>query len=108
MSENKNKVSNESLINALCYVPFWALVMIFTQSKKSKKLKNNIRYWNIIFGIYIIINFISNNVFWWFLSWFLFILYAWIIVFFWLKAYNWEKVEIEYIDDLEWKIKDKM
>jgi len=103
MSEKKNKISNESLKNALCYAPFWAIIIMFTENKKSDKMKQNIKYWNIIFWIYILLNTFS---FW--LWWFVFVIYAWVSIFFWLKAYNWDEVKIEYIDDIEWKIKNKM
>jgi len=104
MSEQKNKISNDSFKNAICYLPFWAIVMLFVENKKSDTLKQNIQYWNILFWIYILINFLV----WSFLGGFLFMIYAWISIFFWYKAYSWEKVKIEYIDELEWKFKDKM
>ena len=102
MSENKS--GSDNLKHALCYAPFVAIILFFTESKKSDELMKHMKYWFSIFVIYIVLNI--------FLSWaiwsILFLLYVWITAFLWYKAYSWEKVEIEYIDKLEWKIKENM
>jgi hypothetical protein len=90
-------------------VPFAAIVLFFTEEKKSNSLKKHIKYWNFLFFAYIIARFIVTAVLpLWFLSGFLFIIYAWIAGYLWYKAYVWEDMDIEYIDKFEEKIKEKL
>ena len=100
MSENKS--NSDNLKNALCYVPFVAIIFFFAESKKSDELMKHIKYWFSLFVWYIVLNI--------FLSWaiwgVLFLLYIWIVAFLWYKVYSWEEVEIDYIDKLEWKISE--
>ncbi len=104
--ETEKKTSNsENFKNALCYVPLGAIVMFFGENKKTDTLRKNIKYGLILFWIYAILNIFL----WWLIPrWILFLVYAWISIFFGMKAYSWESVEIDYIDDLEQKVKDKM
>jgi TM2 domain-containing membrane protein YozV len=39
--------------------------------------------------------------------WFLFIIYLWISWVLWYKAYNWEEINISFIDDFDNKKTDK-
>jgi hypothetical protein len=42
--ENKQSSNNEKTKNAICYIPFAAIVMFFTEQKKSKELMKHIKY----------------------------------------------------------------
>jgi uncharacterized membrane protein len=79
-------------------------VMFFIESTKSETLKKNIKYGMMLFFAYILLNFVT---FWLFSGW-LWLTYILISWYFGYKAYHGEKIEIEYLDDLEKKVKDKM
>ena len=100
--EENNESKNDKLRNAVCYIPFVAFILFFTEKNKSKELMKHIKYWGALFIIYIVLNLI----FWWFLKSFLFLLYFWIIWMLWYKVYNWENVELEHIDKMEKKIRE--
>lgn len=40
----QNKSNSDNLKNALCYVPFIAIILFFTEEKKSESLKKHIKY----------------------------------------------------------------
>jgi len=101
-----DKISEKDNIkNLLCYVPLVAIVLFFIETDKSKELMKHIKYWVILFIAYIILKaFLSFVWLWWIIS----ILYLLISLYLWYKAYNWEDIEIEYIDKMEGKIKENM
>lgn len=104
-SEDEKVVpKNEAFKHAICYAPFGAIAMFFIETKKSPNLLKHIRYGFALFVAYAIINILSM----WFLGWIVFLVYVGIALFLGLKAYNWEEVQIRYIDDLETKIKEKL
>lgn len=103
-NESKNKSKNERLKNAICYIPFAAFIIFFSEPNKSKDLIKHIKYWIALFFIYIFLQMFL----WWAFRSFLFIWYLWIIWFLWHKAYNWEKIELEYIDKMEGKLRDTL
>lgn len=91
---------NINLKHALCYIPLVAIIFFFTENNKSTELMKHIKYWIVLFIWYIILQS--------FLGWIMFLIYVWIIAFLWYKAYNWEAVELEHIDNLEKKIKENL
>ena len=97
----ENKTNNDNLKNALCYIPFVGIIIFFSENKKSDELVKNIKYSSFFLVVYIILYAILP----WALWSILFLLYIWISIFLWYKAYSWEKIELEYIDKLEQKIK---
>jgi len=101
---SKNSLEKDNIKNLLCYIPLVAFVLFLTEKKKSKWLMNHIKYWAILFIIYILSKALIGFIFWGLIT----ILYVFISLYLWYKAYNWEKIEIEYLDKLEWKIKDSM
>ncbi len=102
--EDSKKSNSENFKNAMCYVPFGAIVMFFAENKKSDTLKKNIKYWIILLWIYMILNFLLS----WLMPGILFVLYIWISAILWWKAYNGKKVELDYIDEMEKKVKEKL
>ena len=107
--EEIKKSNSDNLKNALCYIPFVAIWLFFTEEKKSSSLTKHIKYGNFLFIAYILIRFILMWVLWLhFLSTLLFIIYAGATGFLWYKAYNGEDVDVEYIDNFEEKIKENL
>ena len=102
MSENSS--NSDNLKNALCYIPLVAIILFFSENKKTEEFMKHIKYWFSLSVIYIVL-----NIFLFWIIWhILFLIYVWIIAFLWYKTYNWEEVKIEYIDKLEQKIKENM
>lgn len=100
----KELPKNENLKNALCYAPFVWIVFFFIENNKSEEFKKHIKYWTILFALYLVLNIL----FVWFLGGLLFVLYFWGIAFIMWKVYNGEEVNLSYIDKLESTIKSKM
>jgi len=104
-----NKAQSDNIKHALCYVPIAAIVLFFTEEKKSDALKKHIKYWNFLFFAYIIARFIITAILpLWSLSSLLFLIYAGITWFLGYKAYQWEDMNVEYIDKFEETIKEKL
>lgn len=108
MSEENNKSKNDNFKNAICYIPFVAFWLFFAESNRSEELNKHIKYGAFLFIAFIFIRFIIVWIlmipFWALLFW----IYAWISWFLWYKAYNWEDIDIEYIDNFEEKVKNNM
>lgn len=100
--ENWNQ--NQNTKNALCFVPLLAFVFLFTEKTKSDEFRKNMKYGIFIFVTYIVL----QTVFWAWFGGILALLYILISLFLGYKAYNWEKIEIEQIDEFETKIKENM
>ncbi len=100
---------NENLKHALCYIPMVAIVILFVEDKKDEKLKKHIRYWIMLFLIYILLTSILSIISFglaFMLNWLITLAYfvlSWIL---WYKAYSWEEWKVEFLDDIEGKIKD--
>jgi uncharacterized membrane protein len=93
----------------LCYIPLVAIVILFIEENKDEKLKKHIRYWIIMFLIYLILTtfitiifsslaFIING-----LVVLTYFIISWVL---WYKAYSWEDGQVELLDNIENKIKD--
>lgn len=105
----ENEVSNsDKFKHWLCYIPFVSIVLFFTENDKSEELMKHIKYSTFLLIVYLFLNFILLWIFFLKAWWILFIIYAWITGFLWWKAYNWEDVQLDYIDDLEKKVKENM
>lgn len=92
-----NKTANERTKNALCYIPLAAFFIHYTETKKSNELKKHIKYWIVLFIGYAILSFIL----WIFLWPLIFIIYLWASWVLWYKVYNWEDVNIGFIDNFD-------
>lgn len=106
--ENNNNSNSDKLKNAICYIPLGWAVLFFTEQKKSDELMKHIKYWTFLFIAFIFIRLVIVWIFMLPISGLLFLLYAWITGYFWYKAYSWENVDIEYIDEFEKKIKENL
>ena len=106
--ENKQVSNGDKLKNAICYIPLGWVVLFFTEQTKSNVLMKHIKYWTALFLAFVILRFIIAWILMLPISGLLSLVYIWITWFFWYKAYNWEDINIEYIDDFEKKMKDKL
>lgn len=100
--EKNQQSKNERLKWALCYLPFISIVIYFIEVEKTDFLKKHIKYGLYLFIIYFLLNIVLS----WFFLWILFLVYIFFIGALFFKVYNWEKVELEYIDKLDEKIKE--
>lgn len=106
--ENENLSNSDKFKNALCYVPFVAIVFFFTEENKSQILMKHIKYGTYLLLAFIIAQFVITWLFMLPIGWILFLIYAWCTWYLWWKAYNWNDINIEYIDDFEKKIKNNL
>jgi fatty acid desaturase len=102
MSDNK-ETANIRMKNALCYIPLASFFIHFTETKKTKELKKHIKYWIVLFIAYAILNVLL----WIFFGWLVLVIYLGISWFLWYKAYNWDEINIEIIDNLGSNKSDK-
>lgn len=98
------KSDSDNLKNALCYIPFVAFVLIFVETNKTDELKKHIKYWAFLFWGYIIWQFILSIIW---LGGILFLFYMILSGFLFYKAYQWEDVNLEHIDNFEKKVQDE-
>jgi uncharacterized membrane protein len=78
--------------------------LFFIEENKTPDLDRNIKYWMIFFAVYFVLSIIIS----FFLTGLLFLIYMWLSIFFWYKAYIGEDVKVEFIDNfLEKNKKDK-
>lgn len=101
-------VKKDNLKSTLCYIPLVAIGMYFLEEDKSERLKKHINYWIILFVWLVIINIVLNAIFLGFFTLFTTLWYIWISVFLWFKVYNWEAIDVEILDNIEKKVKNKI
>lgn len=56
MEDAKNQNQKDNVRNAICYIPFAAIILFFVEDKKSDELKKHIKY-----GIYLLVAFMVLN-----------------------------------------------
>lgn len=100
--ENNNVSNTDRLKSSLCYIPFLWIFFHFAEQKKSTFLMKHIKYWTFLFIWFILVRLVFSALFlgWLLFGWFLFIIYLWLAIYFWMKAYNWENFNIEAIDNI--------
>ena len=108
MEENNKK---DNLKNALCYIPLVAIVLIFTEQDKTEEFKKHLNHWIFLFVIYLFIRMILGIFFFYYsfvFGWIVTLIYliiSWVLFY---KAYKWENVKIDVLDDFEEKVKDSL
>lgn len=96
--------NSQNVRNALCYIPLVAFVLYFTEENKSKEFERHLRYWMILFVVFVVCSFLFRSI----IATLVFLVYIWVSVFLWYKAYNWDDVKVEFVDDfLEKKDKER-
>ena len=102
--ENKK----DNLKNALCYIPLVNIVLFFVEENKTEEFKKHLNKGLLLFFIYLFIKAILWMFFWywWWYWWVITLIYFIISGVLFYKAYNWENIQIEVLDNVEEKIKD--
>ncbi len=105
MEENNKK---ENLKYAIAYIPLVAFFLYFTEKNISDEYKKHLKYAMLLFGIYVVISTVLRLMWMWWLVPMVFVVYllaSWFLAF---KAYSWEKVEIDALDNLWNSIEEKL
>jgi len=109
MTENNQK---ENLKHALCYVPFLAIVLAIIEKNKTPELKKHINHWILLLVWIIVVKIVLSMFGYMFGLWWLWqmavLLYILISAGLWYKAYIWEDVELDALEDIEEKINEKL
>ena len=105
MSENSKK---DNLKYALTYIPLVAFFFYFVEENKTEEFKKHIKYAIVLFLWYVIISIILWVLFLWWLKPILLIVYLVFSIVLWYKAYNWEEVEVDILDDIWDKLQEKI
>lgn len=106
--ENKNISNSDNLKKSLCYIPLGWIILFFIEQNKSLELMKHIKYGTFLFIAYVLIRFVLVWILWLPFGGILTLLYIWLAGFFWFKAFKWEEVNIEYIDEFEKKFKENL
>lgn len=94
-----NDISNtDRLKSAICYIPIAWIVIYFSEKEKSPYLMKHIKYWTFIFIAYILVRLIFITLFLP-IGGILLLVYLVLCAFLWTKAYGWEWVNIDIIDE---------
>jgi fatty acid desaturase len=102
----ETKTNSEKFKYTICYIPFVAIVLFFVEENKTPEFAKHIKYGSFFFIVYVLLAFLFIAIG---LGWSIpFVIYIIVSVYFWYKAYSWEKVELEYFDKIEEQIKKKM
>jgi len=108
-----SEIKKDNLKNSLCYIPFAAIVLSFTEEEKSEELKKHIKHWITLLVIYILVSMLFRWLFWWMFHLYFFfwignivtLIYFIVSGILWYKAYMWEDVKVDILDDMEEKFK---
>ena len=102
-------IDNNNLKNALCYIPLVAIILAFTEENKTEEFKKHMNHWIFLFIIYLVVKLILGMFFfYWSFGIFgiLTFLYFVISIILWYKAYVWEDIQVDILDNIEDKVKD--
>jgi uncharacterized membrane protein len=102
----KDILLREEFTHSFSYFPYFIgpLVMFFLADSDRKKLMVHIKYSSVIAFIAILCIIAMNSFFTWLVS----LLYLGLSIFLALKAYSWEKIQIDFIDSLEDSVQEKL
>jgi len=92
---------------AICYIPLIAIFLFFIEKNANDEYKKHIKYWVMLFVLYVVTTTILNVLWLWWLNWFVVLAYIIISLYLWYKTYNWEKVDVEILNDISEKIENK-
>jgi uncharacterized membrane protein len=104
MSEENSWSQSQRIKNAMCYIPFVAVIFFFAENKKTAEFERHCKYWITLLVVFMVLTILIR----WTFFGFIFLLYIWVSVFLWYKAYNWENVKIDSVDDSLSKVEDIM
>lgn len=103
----KDSLSREEFTHTFSYFPYfiWPVVMFFLADSDRKKLMVHIKYSAIIAFVVVVWHIVLS---WSILGFLLFPWYVWLSIWLGLKAYNWDKIQIDFIDSLEDSVQEKI
>ena len=90
MEENRK---SDRVKNALCFVPFFPIFIYVVEKKETDRISKNLFYAVCLFILFILLWIIFRS------FWLALLLYLWISWFFWYKSYNWEDLDIDFLDN---------
>ena len=103
----KDLLSREEFTHACAYVPyfFWPVLMFFLADTDKKKILVHIKYSAVMAFVVVVWHIVLS---WSILGFLLFPWYVGLSIWLGLKAYNWEKIQIDFIDSLEDSVQEKL
>jgi len=96
-----SEINKNNLKHWLSYIPLVAFFFFFTEKNISKDFKKHINYGMILFWFYIVWTILLKLFFLYILLPFLVIFYFLAWLYLWLKAYSWENIDVEILDNIE-------
>ncbi len=97
-NKDENITNKEKLNNVLSFIPFLNLWMLSVEKKDETELTKKFnRQWIALFLLYIVLFILCSFIWFWKI---VTIAYLLAIIFFWAKAYNWEYVEIDFLEKI--------
>ncbi|NDK07815.1 hypothetical protein EOM39_01050 [Candidatus Gracilibacteria bacterium] len=103
--ESSDNSPKDYFKNAICYIPFLAIVLYFIDDIKSEEYKKNIKYGVYLFVLYVFITvLIYFFLYYGAVLFILFLVYLIFSFYYGIKAYRGEDVNIFVIDELDKKV----
>ena len=102
--KEKQQTEQQQVKNAMAYIPVVPFVLYFTEEVKSPQFLKHIKYWMILFWIFIVLTIFFRSAF----LWILFLAYIWVSSYLAYKAYIWEDVSFKFVDDFLEKQESKI
>jgi uncharacterized membrane protein len=107
--ENPQKTEKQKFKNAICYIPFVAVVLFFVEQEKTPEFNKHLKYGIFLLIWFILTHFVVSMVIPFINLWWIVVL-AYLIAsgYLWYKAYAWEDFNIKAIDDIEKKVQENI
>jgi len=103
-----SEINKDNFKYAITYIPLVAFFFYFAESNRSEEFNKHIKYWMVLFLWYAVLSIVFRILLLWWLTPLLFVAYLWVSGVLAYKAYNWEKVEVEILDEIWDKIQEKI
>jgi len=103
-----SEINKDTLKYGLSYIPLVAFFFHFTEKKISITFRKHLNYWMILFLVYVVWTIVLKVLFLYILMPLLIIAYIWLSLFLGYKAYNWDDIQVDILDDIEEKISDNI
>ena len=94
--------------NSLAYVPLLNFFLFFLEKNHKDEYKKHLKYGMILFILYFILSLTLNLFGLGLLNTLLFLMYIIISWILWYRAYNWDKIDLEVLDEIENKVKSNI
>jgi len=101
-------IDKNNLKYSLSYIPLVSFFFLFTEKDISKGFKKHINYGMILFWVYVLVSWLLKFLFLYILLPLLFLAYIGISVYLWFKAYRWDEIQVDILDNIEEKISDNI